>query len=164
MNMKNSQSISLFILRVLIGWHFLYEGLVKVVDPDWTSAGYLMGSQGIFSNLFKSLAENAATLQFADFLNQWGLVLIGLGLIVGIFTRISAISGMILLILYYLCAPPWIGLEYTASVEGNYLIVNKTLIEAGALFVLAVFPAGIQYGLDILRLKKSKSTKTKTEV
>lgn len=159
--MKNSQSISLFILRVLIGWHLLYEGLVKVVDPDWTSAGYLMGSQGLFSTVFISIAENATALQIADVMNQWGLVLIGLGLIIGIFTRISALSGMVLLIFYYLCAPPWIGLEYSVPVEGNYLIVNKTLIEAMALFVLAVFPSGLQYGLDILRLKKSKPTKTK---
>lgn len=162
--MKNSQSISLFILRALIGWHLLYEGLVKVVDPDWTSAGYLMGSQGLFSTVFISIAENATTLQIADVMNQWGLVLIGLGLIIGIFTRISALSGMVLLIFYYLCAPPWIGLEYSVPVEGNYMIVNKTLIEAMALFVLAVFPAGMQYGLDILRLKKSKPTNTKTEV
>ncbi len=161
--MKSTQSISIFLLRTLIGWHFLYEGLVKVLNPDWTSVGYLMGSQGIFSGVFKSIAENPAALQSANFINQWGLVFIGLGLILGIFTRATAISGAVLLLFYYLCTPPWIGLEYAVPVEGNYMIVNKTLIEAAALFVLAMFPSGEQYGLDIFRLKKSNPIETKVQ-
>ncbi len=24
-------------LRMLIGWHFLYEGLIKLFNPGWTS-------------------------------------------------------------------------------------------------------------------------------
>ncbi len=163
MKLKSLQSISLFLLRVFIGWHLLYEGLVKVFDPDWTSAGYLMGSQGIFASLFKSIAENAATLQISDFVNQWALILIGLSLIIGVFTRVSAISGMMLLMLYYLCTPPWIGLEYAVPVEGNYMIVNKTLIEAAALFMLAMFPSGEQYGLDFILRKKNSTTNTQSE-
>jgi thiosulfate dehydrogenase [quinone] large subunit len=43
--------------------------------------------------------------------------------------------------------------------EGNYLIVSKTLIEAVALLVLAIFPTGSSFGLDIFitRNKKSKN-------
>ncbi len=28
------QGVLLFLLRVVIGWHFLYEGLVKLLMPD----------------------------------------------------------------------------------------------------------------------------------
>ena len=29
------------VLRIMIGWHFLYEGIVKLLDPRWSSAAYL---------------------------------------------------------------------------------------------------------------------------
>ncbi len=153
--MNKTQSVSIFVLRVLIGWHFLYEGLVKISDPSWSSVGYLKSSQGPFSGIFIALADQSTTMVAIDFLNQWGLIVIGLALITGIFTRIFAFSGMVLLLLYYLCVPPWVGLEYSIPMEGKYLIVNKTLIEAAALFVLGVFSAGEQFGLDTLIKRKS---------
>ena len=51
-NYTTMQLFWLVALRVLIGWHFLYEGLVKVVNPNWSSAGYLMDSQGSFIRIF----------------------------------------------------------------------------------------------------------------
>ena len=77
------------------------------------------------------------------------MIAIGVGLILGLFTRAAAISGAILLFVYYLNNPPLIGLEYSVPTEGSYLIVNKTLIEGCALLALAVFPTGLMAGLDI---------------
>jgi len=91
-----------------------------------------------------------------DFLNQWGLLVIGICLILGLFTRWVAIGGMLLVMLYYLSAPPFPGLEYAAPMEGNYLIVNKNLIETAALLMLAVFPAGLQYGIDLIIASKKR--------
>jgi uncharacterized membrane protein YphA (DoxX/SURF4 family) len=31
----------LALLRIAAGWHFLYEGLIKVFDPSWTARWYL---------------------------------------------------------------------------------------------------------------------------
>ncbi len=53
-NYSNTQLFWLVALRVLIGWHFLYEGLVKVINPNWSSAGYLMDSQGFLAGFFQS--------------------------------------------------------------------------------------------------------------
>ena len=39
---SNIQLTFLVILRVLIGWYFLYEGLAKVFTPNWTAFGYLI--------------------------------------------------------------------------------------------------------------------------
>ncbi len=127
-----------------------------MADPDWTAAGYLKGSQGLFSGIFTALAKNSTLMPAVDFANQWGLVFIGLALIVGFRTKVFAILGAILLLFYYLCAPPWIGLVYSAPSEGNYLLVNKTLIEAAALLLLAAFPSGKQYGLDLITSRKNK--------
>ena len=45
------------ILNIIVGWHLLYEGLVKILDPSWTSAGYLANAKGPLAGLFQSLAE-----------------------------------------------------------------------------------------------------------
>jgi thiosulfate dehydrogenase [quinone] large subunit len=80
----------LVILRVAIGWHMLYEGVVKLMNPNWSSVGYLMDSGGWFSGIFHAIAGNAGALNVADFLNIWGLILVGLGLILGLFTKLSS--------------------------------------------------------------------------
>jgi thiosulfate dehydrogenase (quinone) large subunit len=142
------QMIFLILLRVSIGWHMLYEGAVKIVNPDWSSFGYLMDSKGIFAGLFQRLATHQGVLQAVDYLNMYGLFLIGLGLIVGLFTRLSTICGILLLSFYFLSHPPLAGIQYIIPQEGSYLLVNKTLIEIFALCVLLVFPTGQQAGLD----------------
>jgi thiosulfate dehydrogenase (quinone) large subunit len=136
-------------LRLLIGWHILYEGMSKLLIPNWSSLGFLKESKWILSGFSQWIISNTGVLNVVDFLNTWGLIAIGLGLIFGLFTRIASISGAILLFIYYLNNAPLIGLEYSVPTEGSYLIVSKTLIEAVALVALAVFPTGLMAGLDI---------------
>lgn len=152
---SNLQLTTLVILRMLIGWHLLYEGISKVINPYWTSAGYLSESKWIFSGLFTTIVANPTLLKVVDFLNEWGLILIGLALIAGLLTRVATIAGIVLLCLYFVANPPFLGYQYSMPAEGSYLIVNKTLIEAGALFVLAFFPTGEKIGLDIFLFRKS---------
>jgi len=153
-NYSTPQLTALVILRMLIGWHLLYEGITKVINPYWSSASYLMESKWIFSNWFQSIVANPTALKIVDFLNEWGLIAIGLGLIAGFLTQIATIAGIVLLMLYYLANPPFVGLTYSMPTEGSYLIVNKTLIEAAALFVSAMFPTGRKIGLDVFLFKK----------
>lgn len=143
-------------LRVIIGWHFLYEGLVKALNPNWSSVGFLLDSAGFVSGFFHSLAAKPALLGIVDFLNIWGLIAIGLGLILGAFTRIALSSGILLLMLYYLSHPPFVGLKYELPMEGSYLFINKNLIEMVAMIVLTVFPAHNPIGLDRLIFKIRK--------
>jgi thiosulfate dehydrogenase [quinone] large subunit len=96
-------------------------------------------------------------LAVVDFLNIYGLILIGLGLILGLFTRISTIAGILLLALYYLSHPPCVGFKYALPTEGSYLIVNKVLIEMVALAVIFVFPTGRKIGIDRLICRKNKN-------
>ena len=145
-------------LRVLIGWHFLYEGVSKLFNPNWTSVGYLLDSQGPLGDFFHALAAHPGLLNAVDFLNVWGLVLIGLGLILGMFTRVATVAGMALLLFYYASHPPLTGLKYAIPTEGSYLVVDKNLIEMVALGVLLVFPTGSVIGVDrlISRLFRKK--------
>ena len=145
---SNWQLSVLVALRFLIGWHMLYEGVCKLLTPGWSSKSFLSESQWIMSGFAKWIISNDGVLNAVDFLNTWGLMAIGLGLIVGMFTRVATFSGIILLFMYYFNSPPLIGLEYSLPADGNYLIVNKTLIEAVALLVLLLFPTGTIIGFD----------------
>ncbi len=146
----NNQLIGLSLLRVLIGWHLLYEGVAKLLNPYWSSAAYLLDVQWIFSGLAKSIVANPVVLGIVDYLNMWGLTLIGLALMLGLLGRYASIAGMVLLLIYYFFTPPLLGLEYSRPWEGSYIIVNKNLIEACALYVLYVFPTSNIIGLDRL--------------
>jgi thiosulfate dehydrogenase (quinone) large subunit len=146
--MTKTQKLTLVFLRLAIGWHFLYEGLVKLANPNWTSAGYLLDSAGILKGFFFSLASNPDMLKIIDVLNIWGLILIGLGLILGAFTRAAIISGIVLMAFYYLSHPPFVGMKYAVPSDGSYLVVNKMVIEALALGVLLVFPTWKEWGVD----------------
>jgi len=155
------QSTLLAILRIAIGWHFLYEGLVKLFDPNWSSASYLAESKWIFSGLFDWILMNPEVLGVVDLLNIYGLILIGLGLFFGCFTRIASVSGIILLLLYYVANPPLIKITQGMGAEGNYLFVDKNLVELIALSVLAFFPAGMFWGLDrLIFLSKARGAAT----
>ena len=110
--LSEAQLSWLVILRIFIGWHFLYKGLVKLLNPNWTAATYLMDSKGWFGPLFVRMAGNPGLMNVVDFLNEWALVLIGAGLLLGMFSRLSSIGGMILLLLYTLSHPALIGVNY----------------------------------------------------
>jgi thiosulfate dehydrogenase [quinone] large subunit len=146
--MTTSQKLTLVFLRMAIGWHFLYEGLVKLANPNWSSVGYLLDSEGFLKGFFYSLASNTDVLKLVDFLNIWGLILVGAGLIFGALTRVAIISGILLMVFYYLSHPPFVGLKYAVPSDGSYLVVNKMMIEALALGVLLVFPTWMEWGLD----------------
>ena len=164
---KNSQNMNisyskpqlwlLVALRLAIGWHLLYEGVIKLLNPNWSSIGYLIDSKGWFAGFFQGIASNPGMLQVADFLNVWGLILVGLGLITGLLTRYALWGGIALLSLYYLSHPPLINANYAIPSEGNYMFVNKNLIELIALAVLLVFPTSRIVGLDRFFSKTSIS-------
>ncbi len=148
------QTSALVALRLLIGWHFFYEGLAKLISPYWTSASYLAESKWFLHGTLVSLASSPTAVTIVDALNEWGLLLIGLGLMVGLLTRWAAIFGVVVLVLYYVTAPPFVGYTYTMPAEGSYLVVNKVLIELAALLVLLAFPAGRDWTLDGLIAKR----------
>jgi uncharacterized membrane protein YphA (DoxX/SURF4 family) len=155
--------VFLSLLRIIIGWHFLYEGLVKLMNPAWTARPFLDGSRWIFGDLFRWMVSGDTGMWIIDTANAYGLTLIGLALILGIFTRLALWSGVTLLLMYYLAYPPFGGFSYGAPSEGSYLIVNKNLIELFAMILLALTESGQLFGLDMLRKKKINVPKKKSE-
>ncbi len=154
------RQLPLALIRIAVGWHFLYEAVTKLIDPGWTSAGYLAASTGPFSGAFQRLASDATVLKIVDALNVWGLCLIGLALMLGFLSRAAALSGMALLALYYFAHPPLFAITNGVT-EGNYLLVNKNLVELCALAVVASFPAAV-FGLDGLLARRRKKAPDET--
>jgi len=156
------QQFALVALRTVIGWHFLYEAYYKITSPawspsggpltPWTSAGYLNGASGPLAKLFQWMINHGGTL-WIDRSVKVALLLIGLSLLLGVFTRIGAIGALFFLSLFYLLYVPTLGVPQP-NAEGTYLIVNKTLIEAIAVAVLLVFDTGRIAGLDLLLRRK----------
>lgn len=156
MEYSKGKLFTLVALRLLIGWHFFYEGMVKVSTPTWTSKAYLLDSGGFAKPFFEWIAQNPGLLAANDFINAWMLTLIGFFLILGFLVRPAALAGMALLGLYYLSHPPFPGIEYLFPSDGNYFIVNKTLVELGALAVVFAFPTSQRIGLERLLPKNRK--------
>ena len=153
----------LVFLRVVIGWHFLYEGISKLLTPGWTASGYLSVLKWIFAGMFNWLASSQAAMFVVDLLNIWGLILIGLALMFGCFTRAAGVSGMALLLLYYVANPPFVGMDFGIVTEGYYLIVDKNMVELAALAVIVLVPTGTFLGIDRYRLflrEKRRPAKT----
>lgn len=181
-HLTNVQQFFFVLLRIGIGWHFLREGWVKLSHPTWTAAGYLYGSWGPFAKYFQQIANDETLMALTDKVMPWALFLVGLGLMLGLFTRLSIIGGIVLLAMFYLAAPPWeltfvtpetmeaaifadpsqspwIQFEswlhhaqwagkFMIGTEGNYVIVNKNLVELLALLALLTVNTGQSIGFD----------------
>ena len=162
---NRSQSVALIVLRTLIGWHFLYEAYFKIMSPawsrsggpltPWSSAGYLQGASGPLGGIFHRLV-NAGWTVWLDRGVKVALLVIGLSVILGLFTRIGLWLGLAMLALFYLLYVPTLGIPQPNN-EGTYLIVNKTLIEAAAVAVLLMFDTGRIAGLDLFFKRKHSS-------
>jgi thiosulfate dehydrogenase [quinone] large subunit len=163
--LSSFQQVSLITLRTVIGWHFLYEAYYKIMSPawspgggpltPWSSVGYLKGASGPLARVFQRLI-NAGATSWIDRSVKIALLIIGLSLLLGLFTRIGASGALIFLCLFYLLYVPTLGVPQP-NAEGTYLIVNKTLIEAIAVIVLLAFDTGRIAGLDLLWRRRSSS-------
>jgi thiosulfate dehydrogenase (quinone) large subunit len=140
--------IAITVMRVFVGWHFLYEGIAKLTSESWSAAGYLKQARGPFGEQFRWLASQPNLLENANLITMWGLAIVGLLLILGLFTRLASLGGIAFLLLFYLANPPFVGYFYSLPSEGSYLIINKNLVELGALIVILVTGSGRFAGLD----------------
>lgn len=150
-------------LRILVGWHFLYEGITKLLIPGWSAKLYLSGSRWIFADLFHQMSESDAIMKAVDFMNIWGLILIGISLFLGLLTRWSSVAGALLLFFYFVAYPPIPGYIMGTVTEGSYIWVNKTMIELFILLVFSALPVDYFFGFDRLQ-KRWKEEKARAPI
>ena len=151
------------IIRAAIGWHFFYEGCVKLFSDSWSAASYLNNTHGFLSCFYHWLAASPIRVDLVDFLNIWGLILIGLALFVGLCIRWASLFGALLLSLYYFAYPPF-GYSLYAS-DGSVYIINQLFIEAAVLTFLFCYKEkgyGLTGVIQLLKKKKQKPTEPTT--
>jgi|WP_287937776.1 thiosulfate dehydrogenase [quinone] large subunit len=155
--LTSTQTGVLVLLRLLIGWHFLYEGVIKLYSPGWTAKGYLL-SATYMESFFHWLASESM-ISTIDTLNIAALLFVGAALILGFKTQLASLIGVGLLLLYYFAHPPFPGYPLGPA-EGSYWIINKNLIEAAALLVVFLFPTSVSFGLERFFAKRTLSSQT----
>lgn len=135
-SLPKSLKVILYGLRLVVGWLFFYEGLTKILAPAWSAGSYLQLSQGVGTVFFRWLASNGHLLRAVDILTISGLLLIGLALFLGFFTRAASALGVLLMALFYFAQMPLIRTNPLVPMEGHYLVFDKNF---ALLLVLCVF-------------------------
>lgn len=138
--MAKSQKLSLFALRLAVGWTMLYAGITKIMDPSWSAAGYIAGAKTFPE--FYAWFLRPDVLPITNFINEWGLALLGVSLILGIFVRLSSVLGAALMMLYYF---PILQFPYP---NPHSYIVDEHIIYALILLLMAAVKAGRIWGLE----------------
>ena len=87
-------------------------------------------------------------IEIMDFMTIWGITAIGAGLFSGTLTRAAALGGAAFLAMTYLAVPAFPWLPAPPQNEGNYVFVNKNVVEMMALLVIAATPSGRWFGGD----------------
>lgn len=138
--MTTPQKLFLFLTRISLGWMFFYAGITKILDPTWSAEGYLKGAK-TFSVFYQWLLQ-PQILPITNLVNEWGLALLGVSLILGVFVRLSSVLGAVLMVLYYL---PILNFPYP---NPHSYIIDEHIIYASTLLFLAALRAGRVYGLE----------------
>ncbi len=149
-SLPSSAYWGLTLLRVVIGWHLLYEGLSKLFTPGWTAYNYLAMAKWILADLFHWIAATPPALATVDLLNIWGLILIGMALMLGLFSRVASLGGVLLLGLHYVAHPALVGMDFGVPQEGSYLWIDKNIVELFALVLFSLIPGKALWGIDRL--------------
>ncbi len=161
-NFSFSGKTVLIFLRIIIGGHIFFNGMIKFFNPNWSARSFLIGSYGIF----KWLASQNQLMNTIDLLNIWILILAGIALVIGFYERIAALTVFCLLSVYYLAYPPLNILSETAGSAGPAFLVNPQLIEIVAVLLIFFIPTGKIFGIDRLvwLLKKGKKNEPPSEI
>jgi thiosulfate dehydrogenase (quinone) large subunit len=138
------------ILRLYIGYYLLQQGILKYLrgfpQSDWITRQIGDLNKIEIYTWYKSFLINvvAPNRELFGYLVMSGEILIGICLVLGLFTRLSAILGIFLLLNYYFGPGMARG--------GAPLAQQQTFIVV--LVVLALSNPGRTLGLDALLFKK----------
>jgi thiosulfate dehydrogenase [quinone] large subunit len=121
-------------LRLMMGYAFLHAGVSKLLTWPFDAAGYLVGAAGNSGSPLAGLyVWMGTTPWFVEFVNlavPFGQVAIGLGLLVGAFTRLAAFFGAFMMLMFYF--GNWSVEHGFVNGDFAYMIVFLTVAALGA--------------------------------
>ncbi|MBJ7555184.1 DoxX family protein [Marinomonas spartinae] len=131
----------LLALRLGMAWTFLYACSHQVFDPNFSIVGFL-NSTKTFHGFF-SYFTGPVIAPIVSFMVAYGHLAIGLSLLFGLFVRISAPFGALVLFMYWMA-----NMDFPYVVDHHNFIIDSHIIYCIVLIMLAVKNAGHYYGLD----------------
>jgi thiosulfate dehydrogenase [quinone] large subunit len=155
MIVERHHQLGVAILRIVVGIVFLWAGLEKALGAGlgtWTADGFLkfgtagtLGwpfvtgevAEGTVFNPTQSIWVGLAGNTLINWLVPLGQIAIGIGLVLGLFTRFSAALGTLMMLLFFFAA--W---------DFQYGVVNQHLTYAVVTGFIGYIGAGNYYGLD----------------
>ena len=137
----NAERLLVFLLRMAMAWTFLYAASHQVFVPGWSATGFL-GSTKTFHFLFAPLTGPGIG-PVVSFLVEYGHLLIGLSLLLGLMTRVSALAAILLMFFYWLA-----HMDFPFISDTNNFLVDEHVVYGLVLGLLIVRQAGHVWGLD----------------
>lgn len=135
-------TIVVHVLRFVVGWHFLYEGVWKLMQKGgWSCLSYLDNAQGPLAGLFKWMASQGWIVSVGDWAVMLGLTLIGLSLITGVLARVASFFGILLMLMFYSAQPPEPFATAMSGADGRFFLLERNMIEIAALGAVIFIPA-----------------------
>jgi len=139
--MKRTEKSTALFFRVTIGWVFLYAAYQQIGDPNWTAATFLNMTKTAHD--FFVWFASPTQVAFTNFIVKWGHLFIGLCLVSGLLTRMSASFGAALMFVYYIA-----HMDFPYVESHDNFIVDYHLVYIGVLVHLIITRAGRFVGLD----------------
>ena len=129
-------------LRLMMGYAFAYSGFTKLAAAEpFAAGGYLANVAATNGNpladLFAWMGSTPWFVEFANVAVPWGELFIGLGLLVGAFTRLAAFFGALMMLMFYL-----------GNWDIAHGVINGDFAYMLVFLAVAAFGAGRILGLD----------------
>lgn len=136
-----TERLILFLMRMAMAWTFLYAASHQVFEPGWSATGFLAHTK-TFHGFFQ-VFTGPVTGPITSFLVEWGHLLIGLSLLLGLFTRASSVAAIVLMVLYWMA-----HMDFPYISDTNNFLVDFHLVYGLVLWLIVVRHAGHVWGLD----------------
>lgn len=138
---KNSERVTIFLLRMAMAWTFLYAASHQVFVSNFSITGFL-GSTKTFHDFFQ-LFTGPVVAPVVTFLVAYGHLLIGLSLLTGLLVRVSSVFGIGLMIIYWMA-----HMNFPFISDTTNFLVDEHIVYALVLGLMIVKHAGHVWGLD----------------
>jgi thiosulfate dehydrogenase [quinone] large subunit len=137
---SNTEQVLIFFFRLCMGWTFLWAGIHHFGDDKFV-VGFLANIK-TFRDVYAPFT-NPAVAPALTVLVEYGHLLIGLSLVLGLLVRLSAPFAIMLMLVYWTAH---MNFPFIENVN-NYLI-DYHIVYAGVLVLLIIKRAGHVLGLD----------------
>ena len=129
----------MILLRMIIGWVFLYQGILAISQSGWMVLPYIDHAT-TFSG-FYSLISKLPLLTYVSYAVIGLYLLVGILLVCGIATRIAAFFGVVLMLFFYFAA------LHFPHVGTSYYIVDEHIVYAVILLAVLFGHHGSHKGI-----------------